>query len=82
MEQQRSRQPQIKLLYMTQPIINSLLYAFLGIAILAVSFVLLEILTPRHNLRKEILENKNVALAILAGFFMLAVAIIIASAIH
>ncbi|MGG9960147.1 MULTISPECIES: DUF350 domain-containing protein [Ferruginibacter] len=67
---------------MTQPIINSLLYAFLGIAILAVSFVLLEILTPRHNLRKEILENKNVALAILAGFFMLAVAIIIASAIH
>jgi putative membrane protein len=67
---------------MTQPIINSLLYAFLGIGILAVSFVLLEVLTPRHNLRKEILENKNVALAILAGFFMLAVAIIIASAIH
>jgi len=55
---------------------------FLGIGILAVSFVLLEVLTPRHNLRKEILENKNVALAILAGFFMLAVAIIIASAIH
>lgn len=67
---------------MTQPILNSLLYAFLGISILAVSFILLEILTPRHNLRKEILENKNVALAILAGFFMLAVAIIIASAIH
>jgi putative membrane protein len=43
---------------------------------------LLEVLTPRHNLRKEILENKNMALAILAGFFMLSVAIIIASAIH
>jgi uncharacterized membrane protein YjfL (UPF0719 family) len=67
---------------MSQAIINSVLYSFLGIAILAVSFILLEIFTPRHNLRKEILENKNVALAILAGFFMLAVSIIVASAIH
>lgn len=67
---------------MSQPIINSILYSFLGIAILVVSFILLEVLTPKHNLRKEILENKNVALAILAGTFMLAVAIIIASAIH
>ena len=33
-------------------------------------------------LRREIMENKNVALAIFAGFFMLAIAIIIASAIH
>ncbi|MGC4100238.1 DUF350 domain-containing protein [Ferruginibacter sp.] len=67
---------------MSQAIINSVLYSFLGIAILAVSFILLEVLTPRHNLRKEILENKNIALAILAGFFMLAVSIIVASAIH
>lgn len=67
---------------MIQPIINSVLYACLGILILSVSFILLEVLTPRHNLRKEILENKNMALAILAGFFMLSVAIIIASAIH
>jgi putative membrane protein len=54
----------------------------LGIGILVVVFFLMEILTPKHNLRREILENKNIALAILAGFFMLAVAIIIASAIH
>lgn len=67
---------------MSQPIINSILYSFLGIAILVVAFVLLEILTPKHNLRREILENKNTALAILAGAFMLAVSIIIASAIH
>ncbi|MGN6492627.1 MAG: DUF350 domain-containing protein [Agriterribacter sp.] len=67
---------------MAQPIINSIIYSFLGILILVVAFVLVEILTPRHNLRTEILENKNVALAVLAGFFMLSVAIIIASAIH
>jgi uncharacterized membrane protein YjfL (UPF0719 family) len=67
---------------MPQPILNSIIYSFLGIGILLVAFILVEVLTPKHNLRKEILENKNTAVAILAGFFMLAVSIIIASAIH
>ena len=67
---------------MSHAFVNSILYSFLGIAILLVAFVLMEVLTPKHNLRREILENKNVALALLAGFFMLSVAIIIASAIH
>jgi putative membrane protein len=67
---------------MSQAIANSILYSFLGIAILVVAFILVEVLTPKHNLRREILEKQNVAVAVLAGFFMLAVAIIVASAIH
>ena len=67
---------------MSNAIVNSVLYSFLGIAILVISFILIEWLTPRHNIRKEILEKQNIAVAILAGFFMLAIAIIIASAIH
>ena len=67
---------------MPQALLNSIAYSFLGIAILVIAFVLVEVLTPKHNMRKEILENKNLAVAVLAGFFMLAVAIIIASAIH
>ena len=67
---------------MSQAFVNSIIYSFLGIGILLVAFVLVEVLTPKHNLRKEILENKNLALAVLAGCFMLSVAIIIASAIH
>lgn len=67
---------------MSNALINSVLYSFIGIVILVICFVLVEVLTPKHNLRREILENKNVALAILAGFFMLSMAIIIASAIH
>ena len=67
---------------MSHAITNSILYSFLGIGILVIAFVLMEMLTPKHNLRREILENKNIALALLAGFFMLSVAIIIASAIH
>lgn len=67
---------------MSNAIVNSVLYSFLGIAILVISFMLIEWLTPKHNIRKEILEKQNLAVAVLAGFFMLAIAIIIASAIH
>ncbi|MFT3825063.1 MAG: DUF350 domain-containing protein [Chitinophagaceae bacterium] len=69
-------------LLVLSPILNSLLYAFLGIGVLVVTFVIIEVITPRHNLWKEIVEKQNTALALVAGFFMLAIAIIIASAIH
>ncbi|THU40909.1 DUF350 domain-containing protein [Niastella caeni] len=64
------------------PIVNSILYSFLGIAILVIAFWIVEMLTPRHNLWKEVVEKQNMALAIVAGFFMLSIAIIIASAVH
>ena len=67
---------------MSQAFTNSVMYSFLGIGILLVTFILVELLTPKHNIRKEILDSKNVAVALLAGFFMVSVAIIIASAIH
>lgn len=66
----------------TQYLINSVLFSLLGIAILVIVFVVIEKATPKHNLWKEIVENKNVALGIVAGAFMLAMSIIIASAIH
>ena len=67
---------------MSQALFNSIAYSFLGIGILLATFILVEVLTPKHNLRREILENKNMAVALLAGTFMIAVSIIIASAIH
>jgi len=66
----------------TQYLLNSVLYSLLGIFILVLVFFIIEKATPKHNLWKEVVENKNVALAIVAGFFMLAMSIIIASAIH
>ncbi|GAB3971852.1 hypothetical protein GCM10028806_22840 [Spirosoma terrae] len=59
----------------------SILYSLLGIFILVVCFVIIEKLAP-ENLWKEIVDKQNVALAILAAAFMIAVAIIISSAIH
>jgi len=62
-------------------IVASLVYSLLGIAILVISFVIIEKATP-HNLWKEIVEKHNIALSIMAAGFMIAVAMIICSAIH
>ncbi|QIX62711.1 DUF350 domain-containing protein [Hymenobacter lutimineralis] len=59
----------------------SIIYSVLGIVILVVSFIIIEKLTPRM-LWKEIVEEHNTALAIVAAAFMIAVALIISSAIH
>ena len=67
---------------MQQYIISSIVYSLIGIAILVVTFLIVELLTPKHSLAKEILEKQNMALALLCGFFILGIAIIIASAIH
>ena len=59
----------------------ALLYALLGIVIFVVAFVAIEKLTP-GTLTKELLEDQNTALAILLAGLAIAVAIIIAAAIH
>jgi uncharacterized membrane protein YjfL (UPF0719 family) len=57
------------------------IYSLIGIFILVISFVILEKVTP-ENIYKEIVQKGNVALAIIAASFIIAVAIIISSAIH
>jgi len=59
----------------------SVVYSLLGILILVASFYIFNKLTP-GTLRREILEEHNNALAIIAAAFMLAVALIISAAIH
>lgn len=59
----------------------AIVYSLLGIIVLIATFVIVDKITP-HNLWKEIVEKGNVALAILAGGFMIALGMIISSAIH
>ena len=59
----------------------SIIYSVLGIVVLFISFYLFNKLTP-GTLRREIMEEHNTALAIIAAAFMLAVALIISAAIH
>lgn len=62
-------------------ILASIVYSLIGIAILGVCFWIFEKITP-ENVWKEIIEKQNVAIAIVAAAFMIAIAMIIASAIH
>ena len=62
-------------------VIGSIVYSFIGILILIISFVVVEKITP-ENLWQEIVLKQNKAIAIIAAAFILAIAIIIASAIH
>jgi len=62
-------------------LLNALVYAVLGIIIFVISFAVLDKMTP-YALWKEIVEEKNVALAILVGAMSLGMCIIIASAVH
>ncbi len=62
-------------------ILASVVYSFIGVFILIVSFYIIEKITP-ENVWKEIIQNKNQAVAIMAAAYILAIAIIISSAIH
>jgi uncharacterized membrane protein YjfL (UPF0719 family) len=64
-----------------QAVSASILYALIGVVIFCVTFVVVDKLTP-YNLWKELVENKNTALAIVVGLIGLGICIIIAAAIH
>jgi putative membrane protein len=59
----------------------TLLYATLGIVIFIVGFFLVDKLTP-GDLWGEIIVQKNVAVAVLAGAVALGISNIIAAAVH
>ena len=60
---------------------GSMLYAFIGVAIFWICFVVVDKLTP-YNLWEEIVEKKNVALAIVVGAKFIAIGLIVAAAVH
>jgi uncharacterized membrane protein YjfL (UPF0719 family) len=62
-------------------LLNALIYSVLGILIFVVAFLIIDKMTPYH-LWKEIVEDKNVALAVLIGALSIGMCIIIAAAVH
>ena len=62
-------------------VLVSVLYAVIGIIVLGIFFVVIDKLTPYH-LWTEIVDKKNVALAIVLGSMCIAVGLIIAAAVH
>ncbi len=62
-------------------VFGSLLYALLGVVVFWLSFVIIDKLTP-YNLWQEIVEKKNVALAIVVGSTAIAIGLIVSAAVH
>lgn len=62
-------------------VVNAILYAAIGIVIFAGAFLVIDKVTP-YNLWKEIVQEHNLALAILLGAMSLGICVIIASAVH
>ena len=62
-------------------IIGSVLYALIGVLIFWIAFILVDKLTP-YRLWDEIVEKKNLALAIVVGSMCIAIGLIVAAAVH
>jgi len=62
-------------------IVGSVMFALIGVAIFWLTFVIIDKLTP-YDLWAEIVDKKNVALAIVVGAMCIAIGLIVAAAIH
>jgi len=62
-------------------LLNAVLYAVLGIFIFVAAFWMIDRMTPYH-LWTEIVEDKNLALAVLLGAMSIGICVIIAAAVH
>ena len=60
---------------------GSMLYALLGVVVFWICFLIIDKLTP-YDLWAEIIEKKNVALAIVVGSMCIAIGLIVAAAVH
>ena len=61
-------------------VLDAALFGISGIVLLIIGYYLWELITP-YNLRREIHENKNVAVAIVVAAFIVGMAIVIAASL-
>lgn len=60
---------------------GTLLYSLMGVVIFWVSFIVVDKLTP-YKLWEEIVEHRNMALAIVVAAMCISIGLIVAAAIH
>ncbi len=60
---------------------GSILYALIGVLVFLICFLIVDKLTP-YQLWHQIVDEKNVALAIVVGAIAIAIGLIVAAAIH
>jgi uncharacterized membrane protein YjfL (UPF0719 family) len=62
-------------------ILNSLIYSVLGLVVFSVWFLIIDKITP-YDLWKELVKEKNIAVAIVVGAVSIGLCLIIAAAVH
>ncbi len=62
-------------------LIGSLVYSLLGVVFVVLAFIVIDKLTP-YDLWKELIEERNQSLATVVAAMCIAIAIIVASAMH
>jgi putative membrane protein len=60
---------------------GSVLYALVGVGVFWACFLIVDKLTP-YDLWSELIDKKNVALAIVVGSMCIAIGLIVAAAVH
>ena len=60
---------------------GSILFALIGVGVFWLCFVIIDKITP-YDLWAEIIEKKNVALAIVVGSMCIAIGMVVAAAVH
>lgn len=62
-------------------VLNSLVYSVLGLVVFSLWFLIIDKLTP-YDLWRELVKEKNLALAIVVGAVSIGLCLIIAAAVH
>lgn len=62
-------------------LLDASIFGIAGIALLIIGYYIWELITP-YNLRRELQENKNVAVAVVVAAFIVGMAIVIAAALY
>lgn len=60
---------------------QTLLYAFVGLGIFIISLFIMEVIT-KFSIGKKIVEDGNIAMAIVVGSIVISMGMIISSAMH
>lgn len=61
--------------------LGSIVFAIIGVLVFWIAFIIIDKITP-YDLWKQIVEEKNLALAIVVGAMFIAIGLIVAAAIH
>ena len=61
-------------------LLDASVFGVAGIALLIIGYYIWELVTP-YNLRRELQENKNLAVAVVVAAFIIGMAIVIAAAL-